>query len=167
VAVAGGCGSLKMASAPRRDCAKVLAGAISSQKGILIGKAGRCSRRSDTGAPIEMGEVFDGPRYLECFVNVVPNWRRKCSRGWPSFGYSGDEAWLLQDGVLKPGCCVTGSSPSFPPTTFAGPSWNSVRGRRWKCLVLGAVKIYCRTTVAPTPDETAPLTPANVWPWRR
>ncbi len=51
-----------------------------SQKAILIGKGGRMLRLIGQEARLQMQKLIDGPVYLECFVKVVPDWRRKPAR---------------------------------------------------------------------------------------
>ncbi len=51
-----------------------------SQKGILIGKGGAMLKRIGQGARLNMQKLIDGPVYLELFVKVVPDWRRKPAR---------------------------------------------------------------------------------------
>ncbi len=60
-----------------------------SQKGILIGKNGSMLKDIGKFSRINMKEVIDGPIYLELFVKVIPNWRKKESR-LIEFGYSDD-----------------------------------------------------------------------------
>ena len=51
-----------------------------SQKGILIGKKGSMLKAIGKSARINMKKLIDGPIYLELFVKVVPNWRKKESK---------------------------------------------------------------------------------------
>jgi len=51
-----------------------------SQKGILIGKGGAMLKKIGQGARLNMQKLIDGPVYLELFVKVVPDWRRKPAR---------------------------------------------------------------------------------------
>ena len=60
-----------------------------SQKGILIGKAGNMLKTIGAGARIQMQKLINGKVYLEIFVKVVPNWRRKSSR-LSELGYEGN-----------------------------------------------------------------------------
>ena len=60
-----------------------------SQKGILIGKKGAMLKVIGKSARINMQKLIDGPIYLELFVKVVPNWRKKESK-LIEFGYEED-----------------------------------------------------------------------------
>ena len=60
-----------------------------SQKGILIGKKGSMLKIIGQSARSNMSKLIDGPIYLELFVKVVPNWRKKESR-LIEFGYEED-----------------------------------------------------------------------------
>ena len=51
-----------------------------SQKGILIGKGGSMLKTIGQGARLQMQTLIDGRVYLELFVKVVPDWRRKPAR---------------------------------------------------------------------------------------
>ena len=51
-----------------------------SQKGILIGKGGSMLKVIGSEARLQMQSLIDGPVYLELFVKVVSDWRRKPSR---------------------------------------------------------------------------------------
>ena len=51
-----------------------------SQKGILIGKKGAMLKVIGQSARINMKKLIDGPIYLELFVKVIPNWRKKESK---------------------------------------------------------------------------------------
>ena len=51
-----------------------------SQKGILIGKKGAMLKAIGQSARINMKKLIDGPIYLELFVKVIPNWRKKESK---------------------------------------------------------------------------------------
>ncbi len=51
-----------------------------SQKGILIGKGGSMLKIIGSEARLQMQALIDGPVYLELFVKVVSDWRRKPSR---------------------------------------------------------------------------------------
>ena len=55
-------------------------GERSTQKGILIGKKGLMLKMIGQSARSNMSKLIDGPVYLELFVKVVPNWRKKESR---------------------------------------------------------------------------------------
>jgi len=61
-----------------------------SQKGILIGKGGSMLKTIGQGARLQMQTLIDGPVYLELFVKVVPDWRRKPAR-LAELGYVGDD----------------------------------------------------------------------------
>ncbi|MBX2844361.1 MAG: GTPase Era [Flammeovirgaceae bacterium] len=58
----------------------------SSQKIILIGKAGQMLKKVGTAARIDMEEFFQKKVFLEQFVKVDADWRKKASR-LKSFGY--------------------------------------------------------------------------------
>ncbi len=60
-----------------------------SQKGILIGKKGVMLKTIGQSARINMKKLIDGPIYLELFVKVIPNWRKKESK-LVEFGYEDD-----------------------------------------------------------------------------
>jgi len=60
-----------------------------SQKGILIGKGGSMLKIIGQSARINMKNLIDGTIYLELFVKVIPNWRKKESR-LIEFGYEED-----------------------------------------------------------------------------
>ena len=60
-----------------------------SQKGILIGKGGMMLKEIGASARHNMMKLIDGPIYLELFVKVVPNWRKKESK-LIEFGYQED-----------------------------------------------------------------------------
>ncbi len=60
-----------------------------SQKGILIGKQGSMLKTIGKSARINMKKLIDGPIYLELFVKVIPNWRKKESK-LIEFGYEDD-----------------------------------------------------------------------------
>ena len=51
-----------------------------SQKGILIGKKGSMLKTIGQTARANMKKLIDGPVYLELFVKVIPNWRKKESK---------------------------------------------------------------------------------------
>ena len=57
-----------------------------SQKGILIGKGGSMLKIIGQSARMNMKKLIDGGIYLELFVKVVPNWRKKESK-LIEFGY--------------------------------------------------------------------------------
>jgi len=61
----------------------------STQKGILIGKKGSMLKIIGQSARSNMSKLINGPVYLELFVKVVPNWRKKESR-LLEFGYEED-----------------------------------------------------------------------------
>ncbi len=48
-----------------------------SQKGILIGKGGSMLKVIGHGARLQIQKIINGPVYLELFVKVAPDWRRK------------------------------------------------------------------------------------------
>lgn len=48
-----------------------------SQKGILIGKAGAALKKIGTGARIDMEDFFQTKVFLELYVKVEPDWRKK------------------------------------------------------------------------------------------
>ena len=60
-----------------------------SQKGILIGKKGSMLKIIGQAARINMKKLIDGPIYLELFVKIIPNWRKKESK-LAEFGYQED-----------------------------------------------------------------------------
>jgi len=60
-----------------------------SQKGILIGKKGSMLKIIEQAARINMKKLIDGPIYLELFVKVIPNWRKRESK-LAEFGYQED-----------------------------------------------------------------------------
>ena len=60
-----------------------------SQKGILIGKKGSMLKIIGKAARINMKKLIDGPIYLELFVKIIPNWRKKESK-LAEFGYQED-----------------------------------------------------------------------------
>jgi len=60
-----------------------------SQKGILIGKKGSMLKIIGQAARINMKKLIEGPIYLELFVKVIPNWRKKESK-LAEFGYQED-----------------------------------------------------------------------------
>ena len=57
-----------------------------SQKGILIGKKGSMLKIIGQAARINMKKLIVGPIYLELFVKVIPNWRKRESK-LAEFGY--------------------------------------------------------------------------------
>ena len=60
-----------------------------SQKGILIGKKGLMLKNIGQSARFNIMKVIDGPVYLELFVKVIPNWRKKESKLF-EFGFKED-----------------------------------------------------------------------------
>ncbi len=60
-----------------------------SQKGILIGKGGSMLKIIGQSARMNMKNLIDGAIYLELFVKVIPNWRKKESK-LIEFGYEED-----------------------------------------------------------------------------
>jgi len=60
-----------------------------SQKGILIGKKGSMLKIIGQSARTNISKLIDSPVYLELFVKVVPNWRKKESR-LIEYGYEED-----------------------------------------------------------------------------
>ena len=76
----------------KRDLTAILATIIverKSQKGILIGKGGGMLKEIGASARKNMMKLIEGPIYLELFVKVVPNWRKKESK-LNEFGYEED-----------------------------------------------------------------------------
>ena len=57
-----------------------------SQKGILIGRKGSMLKIIGQAARINLKKFIEGPIYLELFVKVIPNWRKKESK-LKEFGY--------------------------------------------------------------------------------
>lgn len=57
-----------------------------SQKGILIGKGGEALKKVGIQARADMEKFFDKQVYLEQFVKVSPNWRKK-QKQLHNFGY--------------------------------------------------------------------------------
>ena len=51
-----------------------------SQKGILIGKNGAMLKIIGQSARMNMKKLIEGPIYLELFVKIIPNWRKKESK---------------------------------------------------------------------------------------
>ena len=60
-----------------------------SQKGILIGKKGSMLKVIGQSSRLNMKKIIDGTIYLELFVKVIPNWRKKESK-IIEFGYEED-----------------------------------------------------------------------------
>ena len=60
-----------------------------SQKGILIGKGGSMLKVIGQSARMNMKNLIEGSIYLELFVKVIPNWRKKESK-LIEFGYEED-----------------------------------------------------------------------------
>ena len=60
-----------------------------SQKGILIGKKGSMLKVIGQSSRLNMKKIIDGTIYLELFVKVIPNWRKKESK-LIEFGYEED-----------------------------------------------------------------------------
>ncbi len=60
-----------------------------SQKGILIGKGGSMLKIIGQAARMNMKNLIDGAIYLELFVKVIPNWRKKESK-LIEYGYEED-----------------------------------------------------------------------------
>jgi len=60
-----------------------------SQKGILIGKKGSMLKNIGQAARINIKKLIDGPIYLELFVKIIPDWRKKESK-LAEFGYQED-----------------------------------------------------------------------------
>ena len=60
-----------------------------SQKGILIGKGGSMLKVIGQSARINMKNLIEGSIYLELFVKVIPNWRKKESK-LIEYGYEED-----------------------------------------------------------------------------
>ena len=60
-----------------------------SQKGILIGKGGSMLKAIGQSSRMNIKNLFEGTIYLELFVKVIPNWRKKESR-LIEFGYEDD-----------------------------------------------------------------------------
>ena len=79
-------------SASKANLTAILATIIvekKSQKGILIGKKGSMLKIIGQAARINMKKLIDGPIYLELFVKIIPNWRKKESK-LAEFGYQED-----------------------------------------------------------------------------
>jgi len=60
-----------------------------SQKGILIGKGGSMLKVIGKSSRLNMKNLIEGTIYLELFVKVIPNWRKKESK-LIDFGYEDD-----------------------------------------------------------------------------
>tara|TARA_B100001121_G_scaffold100000_1_gene88504 strand:+ start:1172 stop:2083 length:912 start_codon:yes stop_codon:yes gene_type:complete len=60
-----------------------------SQKGILIGKGGSMLKVIGQSARMNMKNLVEGSIYLELFVKVIPNWRKKESK-LIEYGYEED-----------------------------------------------------------------------------
>ncbi len=60
-----------------------------TQKGILIGKGGSMLKVIGQSARMNMKNLIDGSIYLELFVKVIPNWRKKESK-LIEYGYEED-----------------------------------------------------------------------------
>ena len=60
-----------------------------SQKGILIGKKGSMLKVIGQSSRLNMKKIIDGTIYLELFVKVIPNWRKKESK-LIEYGYEED-----------------------------------------------------------------------------
>ena len=60
-----------------------------SQKGILIGKKGSMLKVIGQSARMNMKNLIEGSIYLELFVKVIPNWRKKESK-LIEYGYEED-----------------------------------------------------------------------------
>ena len=76
----------------KRNLTAILATVVvekKSQKGILIGKNGAMLKIIGKSARMNMKKLIDGPVYLELFVKVIPNWRKKESK-LIEFGYLED-----------------------------------------------------------------------------
>jgi len=112
-----------MASAPA-VLATVAGGAIPAQKGILIARRVDAQRRIGQRRPPSDARVFDGAGLSGVGSSrCVPNWRRSCPRGLASWVTAAIEPGSCRMGASQPWLWpLTGSSPSFPPTTFCRPS---------------------------------------------
>ena len=76
----------------RKELTAILATVIverKSQKGILIGKGGSMLKIIGQSARLNIKNLIGGSIYLELFVKVIPNWRKKESR-LVEFGYEED-----------------------------------------------------------------------------
>ena len=60
-----------------------------SQKGILIGKGGSMLKAIGQSSRMNIKNLFEGTIYLELFVKVIPNWRKKESK-LIEYGYEED-----------------------------------------------------------------------------
>ena len=60
-----------------------------TQKGILIGKGGSMLKVIGQSARMNMKNLIEGSIYLELFVKVIPNWRKKESK-LIEYGYEED-----------------------------------------------------------------------------
>ncbi len=75
-----------------KDTTAILATIIverKTQKGILIGKGGSMLKVIGQSARMNMKNLIEGSIYLELFVKVTPNWRKKESK-LIEFGYEED-----------------------------------------------------------------------------
>ncbi len=75
-----------------KDITAILATIIverKSQKGILIGKGGSMLKVIGQSARMNMKNLIEGSIYLELFVKVIPNWRKKESK-LIEYGYEED-----------------------------------------------------------------------------
>ncbi len=75
-----------------KDTTAILATIIverKTQKGILIGKGGSMLKVIGQSARINMRNLIEGSIYLELFVKVIPNWRKKESK-LIEYGYKED-----------------------------------------------------------------------------
>ncbi len=76
----------------RKNTTAILANIIverKSQKGILIGKKGSMLKRIGKSARLNMQKLVEDSIYLELFVKVIPNWRKKESK-LIEYGYEED-----------------------------------------------------------------------------
>ena len=75
-----------------KDTTAILATIIverKTQKGILIGKGGSMLKVIGKSARMNMKNLIEGSIYLELFVKVIPNWRKKESK-LIEYGYEED-----------------------------------------------------------------------------
>ncbi len=75
-----------------KDTTAILATIIverKTQKGILIGKGGSMLKVIGQSARMNMKNLIEGSIYLELFVKVIPNWRKKESK-LIEYGYEED-----------------------------------------------------------------------------
>ena len=75
-----------------KDTTAILATIIverKTQKGILIGKGGSMLKVIGQSARMNMKNLIEGSIYLELFVKVIPNWRKRESK-LIEFGYEED-----------------------------------------------------------------------------